>query len=167
METVAWAPISDGQRGIDQILRTLTAVKNFYGARPEIRAAALAIAGGGAEDDDAGHVARLATFVRRGMLYVKDPIDAELTQTPDVLLLEINRSGRAPGDCDDHVVLFCALAQSLGIFASVVAVKTPGAQLWDHVIARVLVNGEPQQIDLCAKFGQQPEYPETYSLEAP
>ncbi len=165
METVAWTPISDGQRGIDEILRTLTAVKNFYGARPEIRAAALAIAGAGVEDDDAGHVARLANFVRRAMVYVKDPIDAELTQSPDVLLLEINRAGRARGDCDDHVVLFCALAQSLGIFASVVAVKTPGAALWNHVIARALVNGAALDIDLCAKFGAQPRYADSYTLE--
>lgn len=154
-----WLAVADGDAGIQQIVGKLTALKNFYGATPAIRRAAIMIAGGVVNDDDRGNAARLASFVRRALVYVKDPLDAEFIQAPDVLLLEITRRGRAHGDCDDHVLLYSSLAQSLGIPTEVAGVVLPPATTFNHVIAISNIDAEAIEVDLCAKHGFQPAYP--------
>lgn len=155
----AWLPVAEGDAGVRQIVGKLEALKEFYGAQPAIRRAAVTIARSGKNDDDAGNVDRLARFVKSALVYLKDPINAEFIQTPDVLLLEIARSGRAYGDCDDHVLLFASLAESIGVPTQVGGVKLD-SERFNHVIAIAYVNGEPVEIDLCAKEGGQPAYPE-------
>jgi hypothetical protein len=157
----SWTPIAEGLAGIRQIVANLNAAKDYYGSLPAIRAAALAIATPTVDDDDRGNVNKIAAFVRSSVVYVKDPINSELTQTPDVLLLAIHNAGTARGDCDDHVLLFASLVESLGIFCSIVGVKTPDSETFNHVIALAYPDGEEEQVDLCAKTGQQPFYPDT------
>lgn len=156
----AWVPIADGPTGILQIVRFLNSAKDHYGTLPAIRAAALKIAGTKVNDDQAGHVARLAAFVRNAVVYVADPMNAEFTQTPDVMLLAIHRKGQTFGDCDDHVLLFSSLVESLGVPSEIVAVKAPGSFTFNHVVSIAYPNGEPIEIDLCAKDGPAPDYPE-------
>lgn len=155
-----WLPVADGDAGIQQIVGRLTALKNHYGALPAIRRAAVVIAGGIVNDDDRGNAARLASFVRRAIVYVKDPLDAEFIQSPDVLLLEIARRGRAHGDCDDHVLLYASLAQSLGIATEIAGVMLAPTIVFNHVIAISAIDGEAIEVDLCAKDGFQPAYPD-------
>lgn len=155
-----WLPVADGEAGIQQIVGRLAALKNHYGAQPAIRRAAVKIAGGIVNDDDRGNAERLARFVRRALVYVKDPLDAEFIQAPDVLLLEIVAQGRAHGDCDDHVLLYASLAQSLGIPTEIAGVKLPPSPTFNHVIAISDIDGEQVEVDLCAKDGFQPVYPE-------
>lgn len=158
-----WLPVADGEAGISQIVGQLNALKDAYGALPAIRAAAVRIAGGVTNDDDRGNAARLARFVRRTVVYQKDPLDAEFIQTPDLMLVAIfapGGRGQVWGDCDDHVLLFAALAQSLGIPTRIVGVKLPGSLVYDHVIALSDIAGALVEIDLCAKDGFQPLYPE-------
>lgn len=155
----AFHPVPDGRAGIEEILATLTRLKDFYGRQYGVRLAAAAVAGGQINDDQGGHVARLADFVRKAIVYTKDPVNAELIQTPDLLLLELNRTGRARGDCDDHVLLFASLAESLGIPVDVAGVSLGGVQI-DHVIAVAYPHGRVVEIDLCWKGGgPQPAYP--------
>ena len=154
----AWIPIADGEAGVRQIVTRLNAMKDYYGALPSIRAAALAIAGSRINNDQAGHVQRLAAYVRRALVYQADPFNAEFTQTPDVLLLQINATGAAHGDCDDHCLLFASLAEALGIYTQIVGVMAPGTEDWNHVICIAHPNDEPVQVDLCAKDVPQPEY---------
>ncbi len=164
----AWQAIGEGRGGIDQILGTLAALKNYYGGLPCLRAAALVIANPTANNDQASAVAALANFTKGALCYVTDPVNSELTQTPDLLLLTINRDGRAYGDCDDHVLLFAVLCEALGIACDIAAVKSPGSSFFDHVIAMPWVNGQQTQIDLCAKDGvTAPFYPEVISADAP
>lgn len=162
----AWQPIADGPAGVTQIVAQLNSAKDYYGSLPCIRAAALAIAAPGTDNDNAGNAQKLAQFVRGALVYVADPINSELTQTPDVLLLAINRDGCARGDCDDHVLLYCSLCESLGIPCEVTAVKSPGSPRFDHVIATACIDGTPTQVDLCCKFGEQPVYSETMGTDA-
>lgn len=156
-----WIPVAAGLPGIRQIVANLNAMKDYYGSLPAIRAAALTIAQPTTDDDDAGNVAKLAEFVRSALVYVKDPINSEFTQTPDVLLLQIHKTGTARGDCDDHVLLFASLAESLGIFCTIVAVQTPNADTFNHVIAVAYPDDQETQIDLCAKLGHHPLYSQT------
>lgn len=157
----AWRPISDGQTGIAEIVAQLNTAKDYYGSLPSIRAAALCIARPSADNDNAGNAAALASFVRSAVHYVCDPINSELTQTPDVMLTAIHSEGATCGDCDDHVLLFASLAESLGIACDIVAVKFPGTDEFNHVIACPWIDGQQRQIDLCAKNGEQPQYAET------
>lgn len=160
MDPTAWTPIDDGPAGVAQIVANLNQLKTYYGSLPAIRSAALAIASPSSDDDDAGNVSKIADFVRRAVIYVKDPLNSELTQTPDVLLLAIHNNGTARGDCDDHVLLFASLVESLGIFCTIAGVKAPGSTTFNHVIAIAYPNENPTQIDLCAKLGQNPVYSE-------
>lgn len=154
------APIAGGPEGIRQILSRLGALRDFYGAQPAIRAAALEIAAPQSDNDNAGNAARLAEFVRARVVYVADPIHTEFAQTPDVLLLAIDCAGRAFGDCDDLVLLFACLCESLGIPAKICAVETPLATPGtpDHVISCACINGRWVDFDLCAKGQTQPTY---------
>lgn len=154
----AWQPIADGRPGIRRILEVLTRLKEEYGRLPAIRSAALAIASSAIDDDQAGQVNRLAVFVRTALIYVRDPLNLEFVQTPDLLLLAIDRDGFAQGDCDDHVLLFAALAESLAIECDIAGVCSPGAVTEDHVIAVVHLDGVPIDFDLCAKGPHQPAY---------
>jgi len=154
----AWIPISDGITGVRQIVARLNRMKRYYGQLPAMRAVALGIAGTLVDNDQAGNVARLADYVRRGVVYQTDPFNAEFTQTPDRMLLEINSRGFTHGDCDDHCLLFASMAEALGVQTQIVGVMAPGSDTYNHVICVTYPNDEPVQIDLCAKGGQQPVY---------
>lgn len=150
--------LSDGPDGIADTLAVMTRLKDFYGANPAIRSAALVIAGTATNDDQAGEAGNLAKFVRSAVTYQADPVNSEFIQTPDVMLATIHRNGMTYGDCDDHVLLFCSLAESLGIACDAAGVTTPGEDRINHVIAIAHFPGGDVQIDLCAKFGPAPTY---------
>jgi hypothetical protein len=156
----AWTRAADGDAGIRQILATLANLKSYYSRLPAIRAAALRIAGSDLDNDQLGHVNRLAGFVRGALVYVADPIDAEFITTPDVLLCEIHRSGQVAEDCDGHVLLFTTLCESLGIPCDIAGVCSAGGVTWDHVIAVVRLESGELEFDLCAKCLEQPFYPD-------
>lgn len=151
-----------------QTLALLTQLKDYYGTVPAIRAAALAIAGSPVDNDQPAQLAALAQFVKTAIVYQADPVDSEFIQTPDVLLLSINATGTAAGDCDDHVLLFCALAQSLGIPCSAAGVASPlSTGAVDHVIAVAHLPDRDVDIDLCAKDGPAPAYPQKLLVTSP
>lgn len=154
----AYAPIADGDSGVKDILTRLNSLKDYFGSLPCIRAAALTISDPGEDNDNLGNAKKLAAFVRSAVCYVCDPVNSELTQTPDVMLLEIHCRGRVAGDCDDHVLLFASLCESLGIPAEIVGVQTPDSTRFDHVIVIVWLDDQPVQFDLCAKHGEAPVY---------
>ncbi len=149
-----------GDEGTLDTLATMNRLRDVYGTLPAIRRAALLVTGSAADDDQRDQVAKLAAFVRRALVYRQDPVNSEFMQTPDVVLLEINATGQAYGDCDDHVLLFAALCESLGVSCDIAGVKTPGSDTVNHVIAIAHPAGDFCEIDLCAKRGWQPEYPE-------
>ncbi len=152
--------IGSGPDGTDATLSLLTAWKNYYGTLPVIRRVALLIAGGLIDHDQSGQAAKLAQFVKNSVVYQADPINSEYLQSPDVLLLEIAQNGFVAGDCDCHVVLFCALCESLGIACDAAGVMANGSAAINHVIAVVHLDGRDVDVDLCAKTNWQPQYAE-------
>ncbi len=150
--------IGTGPQSIAYTLSLMESWIEFYSTLPAIRSVALAIAGSAIDHDPAGQAAQLAQFVRDAVVYQADPIDSEYLQSPDLLLLQIHETGVARGDCDDHVILFCTLARALGIAATPAGVRSPGATEIDHVIASVALPGRNVDIDLCAKWGFEPNY---------
>jgi transglutaminase-like putative cysteine protease len=156
----ATAAIGSGMPGIEYTLQLITSWKNYYGTLPAIRKAALIVAGSAADDDQAAQAAALAQFVKVSLVYQADPVNSEFIQSPDLLLIAISRDGTAPGDCDDHVTLFCAMAESLGIACDAAGVAAPGSDTINHVIAVVHLTDRDVDVDLCAKTGWQPAYPD-------
>lgn len=154
----AFSPLADGTPGVAQIVATLAQLKTHFGRLPAIRAAALAIVNGAGHHDQAAQINALARFVREGVVYINDPLNLEYIQTPDVMLLTINREGRAYGDCDDHALLFAALAEAIGIPTQIVAVATRPGGIPDHVIVIAQLDGGPLEFDLIAKGVIQPSY---------
>lgn len=152
--------LANGDEGTLDTLATMNRLRDLYGTFPAIRRAALVIGGSEGDDDQLAQVKKFAAFVRRAVVYRQDPLNSELMQTPDVMLLEINATGQAFGDCDDHVLLFSVLCEAVGVACDIAGVKAPGSDTVNHVIAIAHPNGDTIEIDLCAKRGCQPEYPE-------
>lgn len=150
--------IDDGPAGITETLRVLTSLKQFYGSLPTIRDAAIAIAGTNQDNDETGMVDGLARFVRRFVVYLADPINAELIQTPEVMLRAIDDNGRTWGDCDDHCLLFASLCEAAGVACDIAGVSLDGRVTPNHVICVAHLPSGPAQIDLCAKLGPPPLY---------
>ncbi len=154
----AWRAIPDGDTGVLEILAALNDAKNFYGSLPCIRAAALCLAAPEFDNANEATAVALARFVRSAVRYTADPVNSELTHTPDVLLLAIDADGCALGDCDDHCLLFASLAEACGVACEIVGVQTPASDRFDHVIVIAWIDGAPCQFDLVAKQGPAPVY---------
>ncbi len=152
------AAVPDGPAGIQQIVSTLSALREYYGRLPAIRGAAVAIIHGVGDHDQAGQVAALSAFVRQGVRFLSDPLNSEYIQTPDVMLLAIHDNNFTYGDCDDHCLLFACLAESIGIPCEIVAVAASGSGLPDHVICVVHLDSGTMDLDLVAKGGWQPTH---------
>jgi transglutaminase-like putative cysteine protease len=104
----------------------------------------------------------LRQWVMGKMRWVADPFGTEFVVAPKQLLREILADGRAYGDCDDFVALFCSLARSIGLDARPVGVRMgtdpSDPTRFDHVIASIRFPDAVRDYDLCAKFYTTPEY---------
>jgi transglutaminase-like putative cysteine protease len=149
--TTIYETVPDGLAGVELIVTRLNQYRELYGRLPGIRAAAVQILDrlniGESERDQ---VEGLAYFVRTSVRYVCDPLNAELFQTPDRMLLDIAGQGYTRGDCDDHALLFASLAEAIGIPCEIVAVNTGGA-LPDHVVVVAQISTGPETFDLVQK----------------
>jgi transglutaminase-like putative cysteine protease len=75
-----------------------------------------------------GEIAALHAFVRDHIRYVRDPVDLELVQTPEVTL------EKGYGDCDDKSTLLAALLTATGHPARLTVVGMNGGP-FSHVLA--------------------------------
>lgn len=150
--------MADGAPGIQQIVSTLSALREYYGRLPAIRAAAVAIIHGVGDHDQAEQVNRLAAFVRTAVRFLADPLNSEFIQTPDVMLLDIDANSFTYGDCDDHCLLFACLCESIGMPCEIVAVAASGTGLPDHVICVAHLDTGSLDFDLVAKGVGQPTH---------
>lgn len=152
------AAVADGAPGIQQIVSTLSGLREYYGRLPAIRAAAVSIVRGVGDHAQAEQVNLLAGFVRGAVRFLCDPLNAEFIQTPDVMLLDIDANGFTYGDCDDHCLLFAALCESIGIPCEIVGVAATGEGLPDHVICVAHLDSGALDFDLVAKSFEQPQH---------
>jgi hypothetical protein len=155
--------IALGLPGILAIVAKANLLKDVCSALPDVRTVALLIARPEIDHDQAGQIASLAGFVMAAVVYVADPLHLEYMQSADLMLADIFTFGRTSGDCDDHCILFGALAQSLGIPVEIVGVKSsPDFPVPNHVIVIAHPDSGPVEIDLCAKRGERPVYQEKF-----
>ena len=81
----------------------------------------------GLRSRDTNEVAVLQRWVQNYIRYVRDPVDVELVQTPEVTLK------LATGDCDDQATLLAAMLKATGHPAQFVAVGVNGGP-FSHVL---------------------------------
>lgn len=108
-------------------------------------------------------------WVRQHMLYMPDFNNGsviEEIQTPGHTLEEIDRLGRAVGDCDDYVVLLGSLWYRQGRQIVLVAISRHADQLLDHVY--LMVDGVAADGIVPEPFGWEvPASEVTYRMEYP
>ncbi len=148
----------DASSDIAQILRVLTELIDQYKTDAFVRHCAVII-GSPVWPDDPMIRDNIEAWVRRRMIYVRDPDGEEFIVTPDRTLLETSgmqvmpqtnaewaaldeslRSGsvRAPGDCDDFVVLLGTLLAAVGFQVRPAGAAVNGAGYHNHVVLQVL-----------------------------
>lgn len=116
-----------------------------------------------ANNDTEGQIKRVIAFVRKHVVYVKDPDNTEYVVSPLRMLNQIQSSGYTMGDCDDHVMLLNTMLGSIGVKSRFTGVKFQGNK-FNHVISTVLCDGRFIQVDPCAKSGNLRTYAETQMI---
>ncbi len=153
-------PIADGAAGVGAIVQTLAPVKTAYGRLPAMRAAAIRIIGNVGDHDQAAQIVALARYVREHVRYLNHPHNAQYVQTPDVMLIQIDRAGFVYGDCTMHALLFASLCEAIGIPCDIAGVTAPGSLTPDHVIVVAHLDAGDLEYDLTCKGFEQPAYGE-------
>ena len=128
----ALSGIPDGTAGSIATMRIMRGLVRNAVRDPQqkIRETALAILRG--VNSFSAQAQALQQWVQANIEYRRDPVDAELIQTPQVTLQ------LKAGDCDDQAVLMAALLQATGHPAQFIAVGMNGNPL-SHVLAQTLI----------------------------
>ena len=162
--TLATYPLDETRPHAFSILERLWQLVQKWGADPDMRSAALQIIHrAGYRDGQSVQAAdALRQWVMNSMRWIADPFGTEFVVAPQQLLAEIMEQGRAYGDCDDFVGLFCSLARAVGLDARPVGVRLgtdpSDPTRFDHVIASIRFADAVRDYDLCAKFYQPADY---------
>lgn len=153
-------PISPSAPDAFTIIGTIQFVMEQFGRDNRLREKALSIISSRINNDTERNARALLSWVVNRVVYLADPDGGELLQTPIYLLDQIEKNGRAYGDCDDHVLLLGSLLLSIGIPARVAGVKIGGAPNYNHVVVEYLSNSRRVLVDPCAKATSQSFYRE-------
>lgn len=86
-------------------------------------------------------VAAIHNLIAQNVRYVNDPTDAEMTQSPELLISTIAKNGRASGDCDDMTILAGSCLASLGFSVGVVIAGFREKGRYTHVFCVVKGKG--------------------------
>ena len=143
-----------------QIVAYLNELAFQYAQNPAVRSAAIQILHHFRVGNNqvSKQVSAFTQWVKGNVVYVGDPEDAEYVISPIVMIRNIEESGKAYGDCDDHALLLGTLIKSVGVPCKIIGVSLNDPNRYDHVIVSVRLNGQWRDIDPCAKEYGQPRY---------
>lgn len=130
--------IKRGREGTRETVGVIEVLAHRAMAHPSIIRKARAIVRYIAERDRAGEIIALGRWVRSHVRYATEGV--ETIQNPVEMLQEISDYGVVVGDCDDHVVLFSALAKSLAIPIRYQTLS----QRRDHLMGHILIEARDQ-----------------------
>jgi len=116
---------------------------------PEVRAFAEAAAGSGTRLEQAR---RLFGVLQDGFVYLPDPVGAEYTKAPWVMIEEMRIQGFSSGDCDDQATTTNTLFNMIGIPARL-RVAWYGKQDPQHIYTVAYLQGRWVPVDTTARFG--------------
>ena len=124
--------------GLAGTIATIDLMKQFVAEsqqRPTTRLTALNIlrTAGVDSKNEAAAAHALYSWIKKNISYIKDPIDVETVQAPEITLQNHG------GDCDDHAVLMAALAENIGI-ESKFSVIGNDENNFSHVFPEIYIN---------------------------
>jgi len=144
--TLSQIPV--GEAGTDATVKRIIDLVRLSLQKPSIRLKSLAVLrASGVFGQGPGEQARaLCSWVQRNIDFVRDPVDVETVQQPEVTLK------LKAGDCDDHVGLIAALLQSIGLPVRLVVLGVD-RDSFQHIYAEVFVDGSWRAADTTGKYG--------------
>jgi transglutaminase-like putative cysteine protease len=102
----------------------------------------------------------LHRFVADDIPYVDDPAGFERIMSPSEFAMRIIKGVPVRGDCDDSSTLLAAMAQSVGIPATVAFLDTNGDGQTDHAMAVLMIDSQPVYAETTlrgAELGWKPD----------
>lgn len=132
--------LPEGLAGVRQTLLVMKRLVVLGKSHPVIRHWAVIQIEDRPQKDFAGEIRNLFHFVRDGIRYVHDTTDTEVLHTAERVL------DQRAGDCDDKVILLCAMLESLGHDTRLHAVGFDPGQL-SHVYCDVKFHGRWEALD--------------------
>ena len=131
--------LSEGWAGTNQTVATIMRLVDDSLTDPLVVTTAQNIVRGVPERDRMGELRAVSAYVRSRMRYTNESI--ETLKTPRLMIQEIQKYGKAVGDCDDSVILWMALLKSVGhqVRATVVSQRKDKAAT--HIYAEDNING--------------------------
>lgn len=116
--------IADGDAGTRQTVAIMRELILQGAVCPIVRGQAVAIARQCAPRDYVGQCNAIRAWVSRHVVFMRDPANAELLHTPELLVISIHRNPNEVihVDCDDVAILAGALGQAVGLCARIVTV---------------------------------------------
>jgi len=138
-----------GARTAEVTLERMRDLVNASVERSPVLEAARAIVRGIDGRDFAAQLGAIAWFLTSRTAFLRDPVDDEYLQSPELMLERIRHDGVAEGDCDDVAMLGAALAKAIGFRAGFVAESYQGpAAPFQHVYAVVASPAGPRSLDV-------------------
>lgn len=116
MRTATIEAIADGRPGLQAKVARIRSLVEKAKRDPNFRDRVHELLQRLPEKDHTAEITALVEHVRRGVRYMRDPwspTGLELFIEPQTMLADIE-SGKASGDCDDHVILASALLETAG-----------------------------------------------------
>jgi transglutaminase-like putative cysteine protease len=116
------------------------------------------------DNDLPGQVRRVYDYVRKNVVYIRDPVNAEYVISPIRMLSQIRNTGYSAGDCDDHTMLLNTMLGSIGFPTKFVGVKQGGSPRFNHVVSAVKIGPNMVLLDPCAKTNPTANYQEQLTV---
>jgi len=148
--------IPDGSSGTRATLKQMARLVREYRTNPTIRTCAGDLVQFLPGMSYRQEVENIFNFVAGNVRYLQDVNGIDTLQAPDVTL-QLRR-----GDCDDQVMILCALLESIGHPTRFVAVGYTQAGIYEHVFCETRIGNEWVALDTTvpgASVGWRPEPP--------
>lgn len=129
--------IPNGDAGTKATLAQMVQLVRAASLHPIVRRQAIAIVQDAAGLDDRLKARLIRDWVDSRVLFMPDPLGAELLHSPDAVVAHILTDGIANLDCDDVAMLAAALGRSVGLRSRFVAVgfspNGPFRHVWSEL----------------------------------
>lgn len=132
--------LSEGWSGTNQTVATIMRLVDDSLTDPLVVTTAQNIVRGVRERDRMGELRAVSAYVRSKVRYTNESI--ETLKTPRLMIQEIQKYGKAVGDCDDSVILWMALLKSVGHQVRAVVVSQRRDKAATHIYAEDFINGK-------------------------
>jgi len=143
----------------EQIVSELADLAQQYGTNPYLRDFVISLFPSNMKQDDRKtQITAIVNFMKDKVIYVRDPNAIEYVQSPMNMLKQVCTLGKATGDCDDHVLFFNAMVNTVGFSTRVNTIKTGGSEYYNHVFSSVKNGSKWVDMDLCVKSNPYQDY---------